>query len=392
MTLVRTAAAAAALALSLSACGPSSFSDVAEQAVKDGLPGIAIYVQSGADNWTGVAGVADLRTGTKLKADDRFLLVGPTGLMVATAAMQLIEAGTLRLDDPVSANTGMDGIYGIPEINRIAIRNVLNHSTGLLDPYTQYAFLQRIVGTDAVVGNAYTPRDGVKELTTNGMRPLFRPGQGASYSAGNETLLGLAIEGTLKADLAHVLKDRIFTPSGMTSAHLAGFEAGGSIVPGYHQASPQLKYLGINSKLPDAKPGYSDMSALSPTWAWAAGGVAASVGDLGRFASALFGGKLVKPETLKMMQTFDGPMGTGPLGDSVEFGFGLLRKKVGGDEAVGFEGEALGYAAIVFQFSDGVTVAAVANGSGGKGGLNKVAASIHQLIKTSGGQKLFAPK
>jgi D-alanyl-D-alanine carboxypeptidase len=59
------------------------------------------------------------------------------------------------------------------------------------------------------------------------------------------------------------------------------------------------------------------------SFAWAAGSMTSTTDDLARFAQALFGGALLRPEMLDLMQGYIGT-GSGSLG----YGLGLMQDQI----------------------------------------------------------------
>jgi hypothetical protein len=100
--------------------------------------------------------------------------------------------------------------------------------------------------------------------------PLFPPGTSFAYSNTDYILLGLVNEAATGRPLAYELQDRIFTPLGL------------------HQTS--LPYDDVTLPMPFAHgyllsqpgaPGPVDVTAVSPSIAWAAGGIVSTAGDPG---------------------------------------------------------------------------------------------------------------
>ena len=78
-------------------------------------------------------GLADLATREPTTLDTVYLWFSMTKIVTATAALQLIENGRLRLDDPVS-----DYLPEFPAPSKgwptVQIKHLLNHSSGLVNP------------------------------------------------------------------------------------------------------------------------------------------------------------------------------------------------------------------------------------------------------------------
>jgi CubicO group peptidase (beta-lactamase class C family) len=95
-------------------------------------PGLSIAVGAGGRvAWAGAFGVADLAAGRPMTIDT----VGPTGSdakpYTAVAAMQLVEAGVLGLDEPVDDHLGELRLENPHGDRPITLRDLLTHRSGL---------------------------------------------------------------------------------------------------------------------------------------------------------------------------------------------------------------------------------------------------------------------
>jgi D-alanyl-D-alanine carboxypeptidase len=83
-----------------------------------------------------------------------------------------------------------------------------------------------------------------------------------------------------------------------------------------------------------------DVSVGSPSFDWAAGGLVSNADDLAGFFRALLGGRLLRPDLLRLMRTtIDAPM----LGRGNAYGLGLQRIPVPCGHSWGHEGASPGY-------------------------------------------------
>lgn len=74
-----------------------------DAALGDRIVGCVVLVkQNGTEIYARTAGFADRETGHKLERDAIWRLASVTKPIVATAALKMMEAGLLQLDDPVS--------------------------------------------------------------------------------------------------------------------------------------------------------------------------------------------------------------------------------------------------------------------------------------------------
>jgi CubicO group peptidase (beta-lactamase class C family) len=116
----------------------------------------------------------------------------------ASAVMRLIEAGRLRLDDPVRRYLPRFS-GGLKD--RVTVRMLLDHTSGL----RSYAPLFKLARTrESAVALLYTER------------PNRRPGDLAVYSDLNAMLLGLIVESVSKTPLDRFVAREVFEPLEMS--------------------------------------------------------------------------------------------------------------------------------------------------------------------------------
>ena len=109
-------------------------------------------------------------------------------------------------------------------------------------------------------------------------------------------MLGLIVEAATKDTIQAQLHKRIFGPLGLhstllaTSQRIAGAHARGYLVQGQKM---------------------QDVSLVSPSYAWTAGGIVSTATDIARFYRALLGGRLLPPDLLQAMKATTGRVGLG---------------------------------------------------------------------------------
>ena len=222
--------------------------------VAAGAPGVIAYVDDGRRVWQGAAGVADVRTGRRMRPDDRFRAGSNTKSMVSTVVLQLVGERRLALSDTVARRLGPV----LPYANRVTIRQLLNHTSGIPD-------------------NALPPDieifkgDPLKHWTPAQLLALvadapqeFPAGTSWSYSNTNYTLLGMLIERVTGHSLADEVERRILRPLGMRDSSLPLYEPrlGGSAARGY-----SLDYDDELNPIPGSR---RDVTVHDPSGGWAA--------------------------------------------------------------------------------------------------------------------------
>ena len=261
--------------------------------VTAGLPGVALHIErAGALVYSGAAGVASIELQTPLKTTDRFRIYSITKAFTATVVLQLVDEGVLSLDDPVTKWLDDPAVARIPDTDRITLRQLLNHTSGIYDydddddsQFKQDAFL----GPDADWARVWTLPELLAYADGANHAPYFAPGEGFHYSNTGYVLLGLVVEQATGRRFADELRDRILDPLALIDTALA---EGGTVpdgtVDGYHLLGGGL----VNA------------TAINLSWAWAVGGIVSTAADVARFARAVFAGELVSPASFEEMFTY----------------------------------------------------------------------------------------
>src|SRR4051794_7220891 len=98
------------------------------------VPGVtAAVVFPDGREWSGAAGAAILRSRTPMTTRTSIAFDSVTKVATAALAMRLVEAGRLRLEDPI--RRWYAGWRGDP---RATVRDLLGHTSGLGDPGEAY--------------------------------------------------------------------------------------------------------------------------------------------------------------------------------------------------------------------------------------------------------------
>ncbi len=184
------------------------------------LPGVVgMIVDRDGVRFAESHGVRDVESRAPLALDTQFQIASMTKALVSVAAMQLVEAGELGLDDPIGellpdlANaqvlTGFDG-EGQPLLRpaarAITLRHLLTHTAGLGYFFVHSQVLQYF----SAVG---MPEPGSKAAIK--MPLMFDPGDSWEYSVATDWV-GLAVEAATGRGLGDYLAELVFAPLGMT--------------------------------------------------------------------------------------------------------------------------------------------------------------------------------
>jgi CubicO group peptidase (beta-lactamase class C family) len=194
---------------------------IKERMGANGAPGFAVAVVAGGRTvHTRGFGTAD-DGGRRVTPDTPFLLASSSKSFTALAVMQLVDEGKVRLDSPVRRYVPEFRLAG-KAADRITVRNVLQHTTGL--PPTAGGPIIKSAANG-------TPEQAIAEL--RGTTPASAPGTTMEYVNANYALAGLVVERVSKESYGRYIERHILAPLGMTNsftapgpAHRAGLAAG----------------------------------------------------------------------------------------------------------------------------------------------------------------------
>lgn len=330
--------APAPAAESTRAAAPPSLRQLAKRIVDVGVPGAVVLVSDERGVRAGVAGWGNLRTKERFGPDHRFRIGSVTKSFVATVVLQLVAEGKLSLED--SVERWLPGL--VPNGGGITLRHLLNHTSGIYNYTDDSAFQQRLFTNPL---ERWTPEALIAVATAH--RPNFAPGTSWAYSNTGYIVLGLVVEEAAAMPLAEVLQRRIFEPLALgrtsfpTTAALDSPAAHGYELPG-------------NGFFPTPGGKPADVTAWSPSFAWAAGAIASSARDIARFYRALLDGELLARRELETMQR----VVVVPRSE-FQYGLGIARTTVGCGTAWGHNGGVPGYSTLAVSSPDGAHQAVV---------------------------------
>jgi D-alanyl-D-alanine carboxypeptidase len=332
--MVAAAGSATAGPAQTAAAGPG-FRAALEQLVADGVPGAVGLARQDSQVLVVATGLADVATGQPMAADDRFRVGSITKTLVATVTLQLVAEHRLQLGDTV----GRWLPRLVPHGQAITLGELLQHTSGLFDYFNDPGFVQAFKADPA---RAWQPRALIRIAVAH--PPLFPPGTAFAYSNTNYILLGLVIQAATGQPLARELQDRIFAPLGLDHTSLP-----------FADLTPPSPYAhGYLLNQPGAT-GLVDITQLSPSIAWADGGLVSTAPDIARFYTALLTGRLLPPQLLHQMLT------TVPTGPGTGYGLGIISLQVPCGTAWGHDGNFPGYTSNAFTTLGGRQVIVLIN-------------------------------
>jgi serine beta-lactamase-like protein LACTB, mitochondrial len=288
---------------------PAKWAGAAEQArqivrtsiSENNLAGLSIAVGiDGEILWREGFGFADIESGSPVTPGHRFR-TGTASIVFTSAAIGLLlDEGRLKMDDEIQKY--------VPDFPKkqwpVTIRHVMGQVAGFRteDP------------DDGVLTSRHCqrPADAVALFAKEPL--LFQPGTQYGDSTFGWVLLSAVVEAAAETPFVTFLNERILRPLGM---------------------SDTLKEL-VTDPTPDAAISYNPRFAANPKYGLTrlakfdyschagSNGFLSTPSDLVRFGMAINGGKLLRPETVQMLQT---PQGLAS-GAQTSYGLGWELKTV----------------------------------------------------------------
>jgi D-alanyl-D-alanine carboxypeptidase len=289
------------------------------------IPGAIAYVSDpDVGVWTHIYGYANTADNTVMSASKRFRIGGLTKTFTATVVLQLVSEGEFTLDDTLeSFDLDLDDI-DIPNDDIITVRQLLNHTSGLFNYSDDADFIQALQDDPSRV---WSPTELIQIAVDNG--PYSLPGSGYHYSDTNYILLGLIVEKISKRTLTYEINNRIGSSVGFKYTSLTTSPISSSLY------SSGYMYYNDSTTL-------SDVTALDPSSAWAAGGMVSYLDDLKLWAAAFGTGKVLSSDMFKEQTSFTGSS------DDFQYNLGMMR--VWG--FYGSDGQVDGYNVAMFYLPD----------------------------------------
>jgi CubicO group peptidase (beta-lactamase class C family) len=279
----------------------------------------------------------------------KFRLGSITKQFTAASILLLEERGKLKIEDPVKKY-----MPDAPSAwDKITIFHVLTHTSGI-PSFTGFP------DYESRESQAMTPEKLVEWFRD---RPLeFEPGTKWNYSNSGYILLGYLIEKISGQSYAEFVQQSIFTPLGMKDS---GYDSNSAIIA--HRAAGYAPGKGG-----PANAGFVHMSIP-----FSAGALYSTTEDLLRWEQGLFGGKVLKAESLVKMTT--------PFKQDYAFGLGVSTKN--GHKMIAHDGGIQGFNTSLAYFPDDkLVVAVLANLNGPFAG--QIAGN---LAKVAHGEKVVLP-
>ena len=265
------------------------------------LPGISVAV--GVDKeivWAEGFGWADLEKRVPAAPGIRFRIGHASIALTSAAVGLLLEKGRLHLDDEIQTY--------VPAFPRkqwpVTLRQLMGHMAGV----------RHYRGEEADVPSTHCDRasEGLASFADDPL--LFEPETQYRYSTYGWVLVSAAVEAAADEPFFTVMRSQIFTPLGMTDTM-----SDSSTAPIPDRATFYFPRFSGDNQFGTEVARSVDYSCFA-----GAGAFLSTPSDLVRFGMAVSSGKLLKPATVKMLQT---PQ-TLASGEETDYGLGWMLETV----------------------------------------------------------------
>jgi CubicO group peptidase (beta-lactamase class C family) len=232
------------------------------------------------------AGYADLAARRPNEPGTPFPIASVSKLFTATAVLQLVQSGRVRLGSPVA-----EYLQGFPYPD-ITIRQLLSHTSGL-PPYNSYFDSLRALEPNRVFANA----DLVPQLRTHPAPLRYVPGASGNYDNINYLVLAEVVRAASGEPYGEYVREHIIRPAGMSQtvyhAALLDRDSGAAV------AVPYI-WPHVYSTTPVAATAIPYAVSYWHSYQFAGfSGYVSTLADLLRFDRALYGDSVLSQATLR---------------------------------------------------------------------------------------------
>lgn len=364
-------AAALPAALSAQAITPAETAKidaiVAQSLSRTGVPSASIAIVRGGEIVFAKAYGKQSETIRTARINAPYQIASVSKQFTAAALLLLEDQGKLSLDDKVSQY-----LPGISDGDKITLRQLLNHTSGLQDYWPQdYSF--------AAMATPTTPQGIVDRWAK---KPLdYVPGTQWQYSNTGYVVAGMIIEKVAGMPMLDYLGKHVFKPLGMKV-----ISQDAAIGPDYPQGYQRFALGPVRVEKPAAS-----------GWLFAAGELSMSASDLAKWNVARLNRSLMPADDWAAQETATKLAD----GTTTNYGLGVTVGTANGRRFVEHSGEAVGFLSENIVFPDEKVAVTVLVNSDFSNAFTSIAGQITDLVlppapadaaeaaKTASARKLF---
>ncbi len=282
------------------------------------VPGVQGAVYADGDVvWSGAFGHADVENSVPLTVGHLFRIASHSKTFTATAVLQLVEQGKLRLDDTAAAH--LPELAGTP-LGDVALRDLLSHSAGLTRDSRDGDFWQ--------LEGEFPDHARLDEVLRDPASVVLAANERFKYSNIGYGLLGLVIEAATGAPYAEYVRKEIVDRLGLADlgpeldpARLGDYAVGYSAVAYAGDATRRVPIEHVDTRALASATGFYGTAADLVTY----------------FSAHLLGDdRLLSDASKRVMQHPVWPVKPGDV--EQRYGLGMSVTKIGDRDYVGHGG------------------------------------------------------
>ena len=288
-----------------------------------GPPGVIAVVQRGQHREVHTFGVANLKTGRPMRANDRMRIASTAKAFSGAVALSLVSKGKLSLNDTIGKR--------LPELpdawSKVTLRQLLNHTSGLPDFSMEPAFQKAV---RASLTKAPPPERLLSFIKNE--RLLFEPGSKFHYSNSDNIAVALMVEDATQRTYEGQLRKQVYEPLGLRNTSLPrGADLEAPFIHGYDND-------------PSEQPPEDVSEVVAAGWAWSSGGIVSTPSDLNTFIRGYVGGELFDRQArTQQRRVIEGGSSEPPGPGKNSAGLALFRYETKCGTVWGHTGNTLGY-------------------------------------------------
>ena len=297
------------------------------------IPGLTISITGPRGNYSRSYGRGRIAPQVPMRATDHVRIASITKTFVATAILQQVDRGRLRLSHTIDRY-----VRGVPNGKKITIRELLAMRSGIYD-FTADPTFHREFERNPLM--RFRPLDIIPIIRRH--QPLFPPNARTQYADTNYILLGIVLQKVTGRSPESVITRDILRPLRL---HETSFPFTAQMPSPFAHGY----YAG-----PNGTATIRDYTLTNPAVPWTAGAMVSSVADMRTWGRALARGTLLS----RRLQALRLHFGRIPNpGVSVGYGLGIMRL----GNWIGHNGAIFGYTSETFYLpSNGAQIVASGN-------------------------------
>jgi CubicO group peptidase (beta-lactamase class C family) len=247
-----------------------------------------------------------------LTSPQQYFIASTTKLFVTAIVMQLCHKQELELDTAAgrylepSIMAGIHTLRGLDSSDRITVRQLLSHTSGIADYFEQRRADGRSQFQDALKEDFAWSFEDVLRITKQELKPKFAPSSPgkAFYSDTNYQILGALIESVTGGTFEEAVQRRVIGPLGLTGTYPFTVQTLGR----YTEVAPML-YGKVPVTIPKA------MASVR-----ADGGIVSTARDCLTFLQAFMNGAMFPVSYTRQLQ-----LEWRRIFPPLEYGMGIMR-------------------------------------------------------------------